>query len=84
MTTAPWARVRCESSRLAPERKFFGGAGALRCRLGAFHTTPDLTAHTAACVRSLTANFLRMFCTCSFTVSTLMPSAWLISSFASP
>ena len=36
------------------------------------YTTPDFTAHTAACVRSFTANFLSKFWTCSFTVSTLI------------
>ncbi len=50
----------------------------------AAYASPDRTAHTAACVRSLTASFRRRFWTCSFTVSTLMWSDRAISSLDSP
>ncbi len=36
---------------------------------GVAYTIPFRTAHTAACVRSVTPIFRRMCCTCSFTVS---------------
>jgi len=42
------------------------------------------TAQTAACVRSVTAILRRMFCTCSLTVSTLMPSERPISLLERP
>jgi hypothetical protein len=47
-------------------------------------TRPCRTAQTAACVRSETASFRRIFCTCSFTVSTLIVSERAISLFESP
>lgn len=43
-------------------------------RWPAVYTTPDCTAHTAACVLSFTASFRSKFWTCSFTVSTLISS----------
>ena len=50
----------------------------------AHHTMPERTAQTAACVRSRTESFRRMFCTCSLTVSTLIARASAISSLDRP
>ena len=48
------------------------------------YTNPLRTAQTAACVRSFTASFRRMFCTCSLTVSTLISNERPISLLLKP
>ena len=55
-----------------------------RSGIGSQSTRPLRTAHTAAWVRSLTAIFRKMFCTCSLTVSTLISSERPISRLLNP
>lgn len=70
---------RTSTALRAARRAGRGGCGRFAGRLGggegACYTNPFRTAHTAAWVRSFTWIFLRTFCTCSLTVSTLISSA---------
>ena len=66
--------------------RFLGLAGAFARAIDhlRFQTSPLRTAQTAACVRSFTASFRRTFCTCSLTVSTLIPNERPISLLLKP